>query len=421
MEDEGKSSMVKSEGKVMIMSLGGSPEPLIKSIMYHRPEKIIFLASHDSVSVAGEVLKKLDYKPGVIYEITDDPNIMFMCYKKARLCAERAKQMGVAPESVVVDYTGGTKVMTAALILATIGQPFRFNYVGGEQRNKNGLGVVMDGHEKMFAEMNPWSIFAEEERRQIVTLFNRRRFSAVVQIIDECRKRELPLEIESYFSFLRPLAEGFLCWEQFNHKEANNLLGNGMTELKKFLGLFHGSDLEAFSASLMKCKGFLERLISETRGLQDMKPILIDDLLNNARRRMADKRYDDAAARIYRALELYGQICFYEVAGCSTSSVKPDMIPEELREEFGKYRDSKKNILKLPMTATFEYLRARGHEAGIRFFERHDEIKKIQGNRNDSILAHGIQPVGERAINSIFQSVTEFVKFTNIFDFPVLP
>lgn len=45
--------------------------------------------------------------------------------------------------------------MTAALILATIGRPYRFNYVGGEQRNKTGLGTVIDGCEKMFAEMNP--------------------------------------------------------------------------------------------------------------------------------------------------------------------------------------------------------------------------------------------------------------------------
>ncbi|MDO9559797.1 MAG: hypothetical protein Q7I89_08950 [Syntrophales bacterium] len=147
--------------KTMIMSLGGSPEPLNKSIVSHRPENIIFLASHDSVALAGDILKKLDFKPAAVYEITDDPNSMFECYKKARRCVDRTKKMGVAPQNVIVDYTGGTKVMTAALILATIGQPFQFNYVGGEQRNKNGLGVVMDGHEKMFAEMNPWWLLAK--------------------------------------------------------------------------------------------------------------------------------------------------------------------------------------------------------------------------------------------------------------------
>jgi len=347
---------------------------------------------------------------------------MFECYKKARCCVERAKKLGVAPENVIVDYTGGTKVMTAALILATIGQPFQFNYVGGELRNKDGLGVVMDGHEKMFAEMNPWSIFAEEERRQVVTLFNRRRFSAVMQIIDHCSTRELPLEIMSYFGFVRPFAEGFLFWEQFQHETALRKISDGMERLATYLKVNRDPDLETFGFQAEQCRLFLRQLLSDTDYMKVLHPVLIDDLLNNARRRMVDKRYDDAAARIYRALELYGQVCFHEVAGCDTDSMNPDMIPEKIREEYiRKYLDTKKNVLKLPMTATFEYLKVKGHPAGIRFFERHQVIKKIQSNRNASILAHGIQPVSEKAINSIFETVTEFVQFTKIFDFPALP
>jgi hypothetical protein len=40
--------------ELMIMSLGGSPEPLKKSLEAHKPEGIIFLASHDSVALVGE-------------------------------------------------------------------------------------------------------------------------------------------------------------------------------------------------------------------------------------------------------------------------------------------------------------------------------------------------------------------------------
>jgi len=404
---------------IMIMSLGGSPEPLIKSIMTHRPEKIIFLASHESVSLAGDILKKLDFKPIPIYEITDDPNIMFECYKKARHCAERVKAMNISPDNVIVDYTGGTKVMTAALILATIGWPFRFNYVGGEQRNKNGLGVVMDGHEKMFAEMNPWLIFAEEERRQIVTLFNRRRFSAVVQIIDDCSTKELPLEIKGYFAFIRPLAEGFLYWEQFNHPTASRKLKGGMELLASYIKTYPDSGLVDFFDEGRKCEAFLQKLIEDTGELKKSNFILVEDLLNNARRRMADKRNDDAAARIYRALELYGQIVFQELTGFANNDVKPGEIPDQIRDEFlRKYKDPKKNTCKLPMTATFQFLKEKGHHAGLRFFAQEKEIKKIQNNRNESILAHGIKPVSENAVNSIFETVSSFVQANYFFDFP---
>ena len=49
---------------------------------------------------------------------------------------------------------------------------------------------------------------------------------------------------------------------------------------------------------------------------------------------MSDGRYDDAAARIYRALELYGQIEFERVAGCSLCQDKSEVlgIPRKRKE-----------------------------------------------------------------------------------------
>lgn len=407
--------------KIMIMSLGGSPEPLARSIEANRPERIVFLASHDSIAKAGKVFEPLDFKPYAEYEITQDPNILFESYRAARRCVDRVKKHGVRPQDVTVDYTGGTKVMTAALILATIGEPYRFNYVGGEQRNKEGLGTVKDGYEKLFREMSPWSIFAEEERRQVVTLFNRRRFAAVLEIID-CCSNDLPVQIESYFRFVRPVAEGLLLWEQFDHAAGLRRLDKGLLALKDYLKAYPDKDLEAFSNPLQECRDFLDRVIAETNGLKRLHLVLVEDLLNNAGRRIVDKRYDDAAARIYRALELYGQIYFEDVAGCSNAKVKPEIIPEELREEFTrKYRDPRSRFLKLPLTATFHYLKTVGHDAGIRYFERAKELKNITSNRNQSILAHGIKPIKEHACSSIFGTVSNFVQVTEFFDFPALP
>lgn len=243
---------------IMIMSLGGSPEPLTRSIQANRPERIVFLASHDSVVLTGKVFEPLDFTPSAEYEITEDPNILFESYKAARRCVDRAKKQGVRPEDVTVDYTGGTKVMTAALILATVGEPYSFNYVGGKQRNKGGLGIVMEGHEKLFREMSPWSVFAEEERRKVVTLFNRRRFAAVVEIIDGCTK-DLPVEIENYFRFLGPMAAGFLLWEQFNHKVALRRLDKALLALWDYLKTYPDAYLQSFSDQVQECRRFLDR------------------------------------------------------------------------------------------------------------------------------------------------------------------
>jgi len=407
--------------KIMIMSLGGSPEPVKKSIAEHRPERLIFFASHESNIKLGEALQIDGYKPAKIEtEITENPNSLFECYKAARRCVDRASLLDVPDEDILVDYTGGTKVMSASLLLATAGYSYGFNYVGGDTRSKDGLGIVQNGHEKMYADMNPWAAFAEEERRQIVTLFNARRFSSVIQILDLC-KRELPAQINALFQFVRPLANGFLFWEQFRHKEALDCLKKGAMLLDEYLKHYADDHYRPLRENLQHHIDYLSDILNKTNGLQNFDAILVKELINNARRRMDNKRFDDAAARIYRALELYGQICFEKKIGSSNDRVKPAKIPQELREEFiRKYSDPRNDMMKLPLQATFTVLRAVGHEAGKRFFNFEEKIKNIQSARNKSILAHGIQPVSEHAAKSILETVSDFVQVRDFFDFPKL-
>lgn len=407
--------------KIMILSLGGSPEPLKKSIIKHKPQQLIFFTSHDAIAKIGEVLQIDGYMPlKKETEITENPNSLYECYRAAKRCVDRATRSGASDDDILVDYTGGTKVMSAALLLATAGCSYEFNYVGGDARSKDGLGVVQNGHEVMYADMNPWAAFAEEERRQIITLFNARRYTAVLQILDLC-KRKLPSPIAAFFQFVRPLANGFLFWEQFRHKEALDCLKKGVALVDEYLKHYQDENFQRLSDELSKHIDFLSDMLKKTNGMQIFDLILVKELVNNARRRMDDKRFDDAAARIYRALELYGQICFARAFGCANDKVKPAKIPQALRDEFiRKYRDPQTEMMKLPMHATFTVLRSAGHEAGERFFKYEDGIKNIQSARNNSILAHGIQPVNEHATQSILDTVTDFIQMKEYFDFPKL-
>jgi len=407
--------------KAMIMSLGGSPDPLKKSLVEHQPDVVIFFASHDSVLKAGDVLQDTVTKPKTETEITENPNSLYECYKAAKKCVERAAKHNIPEQDIIVDYTGGTKVMSAALLLATAGRAFGFNYVGGDERSKDGLGIVQNGHEKMYADMNPWSVFAEEERRQIVTLFNARRYAAAIQIMDDCT-RALPPQIESYFKFVHQLANGFLFWDQFLHKKALDCLQKGLSTLEQYLKYYPCEQYDQLIKEILIHIEYLSTLLVKTNQMQNFHSLLIRELINNSRRRIEDKGFDDAAARIYRALELYGQICFEKAIGCSNDKVKLEKIPQNLREEFkDKYRDPHTNMLKLPLQATYTVLRAVGHEAGVRFFAYEEKIKNIQSARNKSILAHGIQPVTEHAAQSILETVTDFVQVKEFFDFPKLP
>ncbi|MFY9113124.1 MAG: TIGR02710 family CRISPR-associated CARF protein [Desulfomonilia bacterium] len=411
--------------KAMIISLGGSPEPLRKSIESYRPEHVVLFASHDSSLLAGEVMKGIDPKPTVAFEITENHNSLHESYKAACRGVERIRRLQIPPEDVMVDFTGGTKVMTAALIFATIGHKFMFNYVGGDKRNKDGLGTVQDGCEVMYDEMSPWSLYAEEERRQVVTLFNRRMYASAMSLIEACNNRmSCPDKVRSYFRFVYDLADGYHQWEQFRHAVALRKIGDGVEALQTYLERYPDPDLESFLCRIRKDREFLSSLVEKTQGMKKYDMIIVHDLVSNARRRMLDKRYDDAAARIYRALELYGQVYFIELTGCMNNEVDPELIPESIRSDFvRKYLDTGKNKLKLPLAATFRFLKEKGHEAGLRFYEpkTKDKIKNIQSNRNNSILAHGIDPVSEKAMNSIFDTICEFIGVSDFMVFSEIP
>jgi len=74
---------------------------------------------------------------------------------------------------------------------------------------------------------------------------------------------------------------------------------------------------------------FLRKLVEE-----EGKPTenLLEDLLANAERRAETGRYDDALARLYRALELAAEADLYHRTGIVLGA--PDTWPESLPERF---------------------------------------------------------------------------------------
>ncbi|MDY6822366.1 MAG: TIGR02710 family CRISPR-associated CARF protein [Thermodesulfobacteriota bacterium] len=412
--------------KTMVVTCGGSPEPILKSVQAYSPQLLVVIASHDTIPTAGESLKQAATMVDLQFEITDDPNSLLACYKK---CADGLlRALGSSrPEEIMVDYTGGTKVMSAALLMAAARHKgLAFNYVGGTERDKNGVGVVRSGYEKMYTEMSPWALFAEEEKQHITILFNAGRFSSVIDLVEMTTQQNtnLPIKLEKYFFMIKEIAQGLKYWDQFNHAAALRYCQRGLDLLNEYVRLYPDTKIKTFLGELEDCLTRLQKIKEKTNEGKRLNAVLIDDLINNARRKIDAGQYDDAAARIYRALEMYGQLEFEKYAGCRTDSVPPAKIPERIRETFTtKYMDPKDKKLKLSMTATFEYLKENHQEVGRHFFEPeiYEKIKNIQNIRNHSILAHGIKPVSDKQINSILNTITDFIGELDYFEFPVLP
>jgi CRISPR-associated protein (TIGR02710 family) len=122
---------------------------------------------------------------------------------------------------------------------------------------------------------------------------------------------------------------------------------------------------------------------------------LILDLLANARRRMDEQRWDDATARLYRAIEATAQLRLAERGIPDTGSVPLEQIPEPLRSELAS--QARSGQVKLGLQEAWHVLKRLDEPAAAPFFDASlaDPEKSPLAARNQSILAHGFAPASE--------------------------
>ncbi|MGH7858835.1 MAG: TIGR02710 family CRISPR-associated CARF protein, partial [Candidatus Binatia bacterium] len=204
----------------LVISVGGTPEPVVYALRETAPDFVCFLASQKSVFVIGEIGSRAAGRFGDAETfLIDDPDDLVRCYEKAVECLRRTEARGWAPESIVVDYTGGTKSMTAGLAMAAIARGIRFSYVGGRERDKEGLGRVVTGSELRRIDVSPWQLFAVQERKRIAQYFDAHQYAAAAMALRDVAPhvREGHRRI---FELLARAAEGYADWDRFDHERA---------------------------------------------------------------------------------------------------------------------------------------------------------------------------------------------------------
>ena len=406
--------------QAMIISVGGSPEPIIFTIKEHRPHFVCFFASEQSVDKVWEI------KNGVGFPIKDrkvlvsDPQNLLECYMRSLECVERVREGGYNNGDVLVDFTGGTKPMSATLFSVTLAEGYNFVYVGGNQRDKNSLGIVKDGTEKIIHCHNPWDLYLVEQRKSLCLFFNRYQFAASREVIsgvlEHCQDDSPEKDL---FTGLKQAVDGYFESDRFEHKKARELLAEASRLLTVFARLTGNTKVKNFLAELDSNLNYLNEFSRNTKGYKNLSRWHVLDMLANAHRRYGDGRYDDAIARLYRALEMSAQWKLSTAYGMDTSNVPANKVPEEIREVYIK-KYSKGDILQLPLAASFGLLQALGDPMGDVFKKQQEEVDKILYVRNYSILAHGTQPVGAEPFNKFAAQVMDICNI-NEAELPVFP
>ena len=195
---------------------------------------------------------------------------------------------------------------------------------------------------------------------------------------------------------------GYWKWNLFDYVEAYDTLKDLERENCELSHIF--SDVKKFENNL----SFLKACISDNKEIS--YSYILVDLILNAQRLYEIGRYDDAVARLYRALEMVAQLELLKYG--YEDPVPAKGIKEEHKRIFEKYGSpGNDGMYKLGLHKKMEVLRDLGSTVGNSFV--YDErVKIILQYRNNSFLAHGFVPVKKNMVENMLQIVEKYVKMS---------
>jgi CRISPR-associated protein (TIGR02710 family) len=203
---------------------------------------------------------------------------------------------------IVVDVTGGTKCMSAAIALVTRRWQCTFRYVGGERRTKEGLGVVEDSHERIFEYSKPLDALGFVAVEDALIFCSKANYSGAAEVLSSAAFRSESEPVQKSLKRFAQLCEALAAWDRFDFKCAQDSLQHlerRESELQAVLAQ------HCVSKILQSLQAWRIRLSALRQGSATQE--ILEELLANAERRVREGRFDDAVARFYRALEAMGQ------------------------------------------------------------------------------------------------------------------
>ncbi len=398
--------------KAMIISVGGTPEPIIKSINTYRPDIVHFMPSQSSITQIGEITTKTGISAAQIKtKILDDHQSLVSAFKTASAIIKELK----SDYEIWIDYTGGTKSMSAGLVIAGLNEGCKFVYVGAvddKGRNKEGMGIVKDGFENVLPQANPYELFAKLEIDKAIDSFNCYQFAAALNNFDSALGKIQSEREWEKLRILRELTDAYSSWDRFKilkTKKASliSILDKNLSDLRKIYKLSEDKEPD-FVNQIEKNIAFLKLRFGDVK-------YAIADLLNNTNRRIEEGKYDDAVARLYRAIELIAQIKLAEEGLNDLSEQKftiEDLKRKNLSDDISRYEDyaDEKGRLKLGLENKYKLLRFLGWEEADTIYLRNRKLKNLLKKRNSSILAHGLEPVEKETAKELFDDVKAYAK-----------
>ncbi len=392
---------------LLMCTVGGAPEPLVKALQHWRLSRVLFIPSQQTVPNVDVVLQRVEQigqpLPPGCYRVcpVGDAEDLFDCLRVIRsLDQEVHEWLGRGDGfEIVADFTAGTKCLSAALALQARRWRCRFSYVGGARRTKEGVGIVETGSERVVHSANPWDALGYQAVDDAVTVFNHGGYAAASHLLDQAIRNAVHTAVKRELATLKALVDAYAAWDRFDHKMARVKFGEALK---------NRNDLTSVFPNARYLIGRTESHLNQVVELADCSgptAAWVRDLLHNAQRRAEECRYEDAVARLYRAIEALAQIRLRQRYGIAdTKAVPLDKLPEVLRSQWADRATG--GTVTLGLQNAYEFLSELDDALGQAFVASglHDDKRSPLAARNASILAHGFAVAGEKVYRQLWKA-----------------
>ena len=319
--------MPQRGGRTLVMTVGTGDldrleetlfTPLRKSIATDAWTRVVLLPSSVTEDFARTLRHRLD---GPTVEVSPlavgDENDADAAYAHFDRVLEAILQHA-APEDVVVDFTRGTKAMSAALVLAATRRAVpRLRYLAGRRDRR---GMVEPGSEQVRG-IRTTTVDGHRRLDLARALFARGDFAAVAHVLPEPHGPLAPLYPQDFVhtaSAVRSAARFYAAWDRLDHATAAAATVDAAAPLSDdWYRFWPTPDARVWVGALAR-----EPERTDHRAMAARLRRLAVDLLANGERRVRQGQNEDALVRAYRLLELIGQARLFD-HGLDSANLDP--------------------------------------------------------------------------------------------------
>lgn len=378
--------------QAILITVGNTVDPILKALEETGKGATVFLLygrpfpgqSPSPFEVANQAREKgrergIDVQPREVA----NPEDLDLCLDEVRKIFKQAANA----EEWIVNFTGGTKVLSAAAVHAALTEPLSgrltFDYIGGAVRDAQGR-VLWEAMQLRRSARTA----TDESVQQALDRFKQSQYREVRLLVE-------PLPRQGRAGFIWGLSEALCRWDEFDYDQALHLLGRlrdpgrALADDELLAPLARMADRLREPCSHLNALATSLRQLEQGRGSWGQEaehfPLLVADALENSQRRLREGRPTDSVLRAYRAVEIAVQ------ANLLCRGINPwhpdwQSVEAEVKKRFLDSLKTNQLPHNLALNAGVKLLAAMGVPWDE---EREKRLIELQQLRNHSYLEHG--------------------------------